>query len=1291
VSTSNPAIIGRYKVTERLGQGGMGSLYLAHDPVIDRMLAIKVLREGVDNEELRARFAREARAAGRLSHPHIVTIFDVGEFENQPFIAMEYVRGETLEALIRRRVRMPLDHKIKLMEELCDGLAYAHRTGLVHRDIKPANLIVTAEGTLKILDFGIVRLAESGMTQTGMLVGTLPYMSPEQIGGKQVDHRSDIFAVGDVVYELLTHRQAFPGSVKDGIFERILRGEPPPLGELCPDLPEDLPPIVSRALSKDPEARYQDLTTMRADLARVRQRLHQLRGGAGPARSEDATVVAGRGRRGQGTPAGQFTPPSGTARESVTRRRAALIQEHLRAAEHALEAGDPEKAMAEAEGAALLDPYDERAQQLVDRATAAIEERQVQRLLDEARDHLSRGDPTLAAGLVEQALASRPDSADALAVQRAIEDLRRELELARERAQIVRRAIEGSRAALEIEAFDIAIRSADEALVRQPDHPEALELKREATTRRDERRRIEEHERAAEAAVAEARDAFQAKRYDEALALLDRFAPPHAIVSEALDSLRRELEEIRRREAEARRQKLAALTAAARQAADSGRYDEALGLAARIRELDPESDSAAELVRDIGRRKAAAAEAARRAALAAEAVRRAREAFEHKGLAAAAREIEQALEHDPAHADALALRPLVEERLQAAASHRLAASSALTAKDPATAQAELDNARGIEPETPDLVTLESALAALRQRLEEDERQRLERERQERERQEAERRAREEREEAERREHERRVEAERRALEERERAERLAREQREEAERLARKQKEEADQLARERKEEAERLAREQKEEAERLARKRKEEAERQARERSIDKAISKARRKSPPAALALLRPALEEDPTRQDVAALIREYEAAEAAALTADVGEQRRRPGLQVSPVHAAAAAGVVLALAVGGWWLTGGGGDAGPATIPAPATQPEASAGGPANPPPATRDIPATPSESRAETPQPAAAPETKPPAATEPMAADPAADAAIEKELAPIRTRARRELQSGEHTSALSTVERGLKVKGNDADLRRVLSTLLQTAKTQATTARNEASGAGAPRFAGATFDRGVQQERAAEQHQGGGRTEQAVRSLWAARDAFSQAAGEARTAAAEEERRQLAAAQEAERKRSEAAAAEKAKTPASAPAGSGSTSAPATPTTKPSTPPPPTEPPLVTGRSTPVVDPRPAIMQTLRAYEAGWNSGSVDDVRKIWVLSTDQVRSLRDAFAAGQYSIAIKNETIVPSPDGRRATVTCVVSGKMKSRGGGGDKPINSETVFTLESRGSGWIILERKVR
>jgi serine/threonine-protein kinase len=147
---TDPTTIGRYKVVSRLGQGAMGALFLAHDPIIDRMVAIKVMREGADNAELRERFAREARAAGRLRHPNIVTIFDVGEEAGHPFIAMEYVPGDTLKAIIHRPTPLPLSRKLKLIEELCDGLSYAHKSGLVHRDIKPANLMVDSDGVLKI-------------------------------------------------------------------------------------------------------------------------------------------------------------------------------------------------------------------------------------------------------------------------------------------------------------------------------------------------------------------------------------------------------------------------------------------------------------------------------------------------------------------------------------------------------------------------------------------------------------------------------------------------------------------------------------------------------------------------------------------------------------------------------------------------------------------------------------------------------------------------------------------------------------------------------------------------------------------------------------------------------------------------------------------------------------------------------------------------------------------------------------------------------------------------------------
>ncbi|HET9266441.1 MAG TPA: protein kinase [Vicinamibacterales bacterium] len=265
--------IGRYQVLEKIGEGGMGALFLARDPAIDRLVAIKLLRRGFDTEALRERFAREARAVGRLKHPNIVTIFDVGEHDGDPFFAMEFLAGETLGELIRHNAGLSLSRRLKLLEELCDGLAYAHRAGLVHRDVKPANLMVDAEGVLKILDFGIVRIEESGMTQAGVLVGTINYMSPEQVLGTGVDHRSDIFAVGLVAYELLSGKQAFMGSMKDGLLRRIPNVEIEPLASVRPGLDADVIAIVDKALQKNPEDRYQELAKMRNDLTRARQRI----------------------------------------------------------------------------------------------------------------------------------------------------------------------------------------------------------------------------------------------------------------------------------------------------------------------------------------------------------------------------------------------------------------------------------------------------------------------------------------------------------------------------------------------------------------------------------------------------------------------------------------------------------------------------------------------------------------------------------------------------------------------------------------------------------------------------------------------------------------------------------------------------------------------------------------------------------------------------------------------------------------------------------------------------------
>src|SRR5262245_40408067 len=277
---SLPTHISRYEIKSRIGRGGMGDLYLASDPNIGRLVALKLLNATLDSAELRERFAREARALAALNHPNIVNIYDTGEFDDSPFIVMEYIRGETLAEMIKRRAPLSVSQKLKLMEDLCAGLAQAHEAGIIHRDIKPANLMVDQQGRLKILDFGIARVVESSKTRVGMpltqvnvMIGTPGYMSPEQIEGGEIDHRSDIFAVGAVCYELLSYDEAFAGGNTRQIEASVLRGQTRPLSSLVPGLDPEIDDIVLRALKTDPNKRYQDAATFERALARVRARL----------------------------------------------------------------------------------------------------------------------------------------------------------------------------------------------------------------------------------------------------------------------------------------------------------------------------------------------------------------------------------------------------------------------------------------------------------------------------------------------------------------------------------------------------------------------------------------------------------------------------------------------------------------------------------------------------------------------------------------------------------------------------------------------------------------------------------------------------------------------------------------------------------------------------------------------------------------------------------------------------------------------------------------------------------
>jgi eukaryotic-like serine/threonine-protein kinase len=248
---------GRYEVERPLGRGGMAMVFLARDEALGRPVALKVLPTDLrPDDPFRERFLREARLAARLSHPNVVRVFDAGEADGQPYIVMEYVPGETVADLLARRGRLTSAEAADLAAQACDGLQHAHEHGLVHRDIKPQNLLVREDGCVKVADLGIARAAESThLTQSGTILGTAAYLSPEQAAGEEVTPATDIYSLGAVLYELLTGRPPYELSNLAELAARQAAGEIVPPRDLEPSVPEPLEAVVMRCLARDPRFR----------------------------------------------------------------------------------------------------------------------------------------------------------------------------------------------------------------------------------------------------------------------------------------------------------------------------------------------------------------------------------------------------------------------------------------------------------------------------------------------------------------------------------------------------------------------------------------------------------------------------------------------------------------------------------------------------------------------------------------------------------------------------------------------------------------------------------------------------------------------------------------------------------------------------------------------------------------------------------------------------------------------------------------------------------------------------
>ncbi|HVT59621.1 MAG TPA: serine/threonine-protein kinase [Thermoanaerobaculia bacterium] len=272
----SPTKLGRYEIVDEIGKGAMGVVYLARDPLIGRLVALKTFRIGYsvkddDLEQFRARFIREAQSAGILSHPNIVTIHDVVERSDEglAFIAMEYVRGTNLKSVLQEEKRPTLPYISDIVGQIAEGLDYAHSCKVIHRDIKPANILITSENRVKITDFGIARLDTSNLTQEGQLLGTPNYMSPEQILGREVDHRADIFSLGVVFYEMVTRHKPFQGDNLTVVSHRIVYDQFTSPSVYIDDLPPGVEQILGRALEKDPLRRYARARELADDLRRV--------------------------------------------------------------------------------------------------------------------------------------------------------------------------------------------------------------------------------------------------------------------------------------------------------------------------------------------------------------------------------------------------------------------------------------------------------------------------------------------------------------------------------------------------------------------------------------------------------------------------------------------------------------------------------------------------------------------------------------------------------------------------------------------------------------------------------------------------------------------------------------------------------------------------------------------------------------------------------------------------------------------------------------------------------------
>ena len=496
MAPKEPAKIGKYDVVDVIGRGGMGVVYEATDPFLNRRVAIKMMTVGFANKpDLLKRFFREAQSTGSLQHPNIVTVFELGDHAGNPYLVMEFLEGESLDAIISSRRQLSILEKIQAIIGVCHGLSHAHHRGIVHRDIKPANIMVTKDGTVKIVDFGIAHIGAAKETRTGQIMGSVSYMAPEQVNGSPVDARTDIFSTGVVLYELFTYNHPFDGENMAATLMKIIHAAPPPLSNSVSDLPPELEPIIFKALAKNREERYHSADDLAIDLSQLQAHLKQqiigkhlqevtaLLENAELLKAKDQLLLALRVDR-------QNTEANLLLREVQQRIQKTQIkdqvQELRRQAEEALARRQFEPALRCLERAAGLDTTDVELQQLRESIQAAwSQELELQERLKRAESAHQAGDLDSAKQAMEEALQIAPEKVQAATLYRNIQH---DLE-ARARQRQLDSYLEQAGREIAARKFTSALEKLKLAALVDPAAPQVKALIESATLGREQEQR----------------------------------------------------------------------------------------------------------------------------------------------------------------------------------------------------------------------------------------------------------------------------------------------------------------------------------------------------------------------------------------------------------------------------------------------------------------------------------------------------------------------------------------------------------------------------------------------------------------------------------------------------------------------------------------------------------------------------------------------------------------------------------------------------------------------------------